>query len=119
MERRAHHDRTSAATGMGGLNNINTVALLVSLWNAGVMTPQTLQKIPKAVSKDMTAMRVWNLAKMVSEGRLVTTQMDTFGDLETMSKLGADEEQIRNCLRDLERQLPPTGLEMPSPRGFP
>ena len=118
-QRMADHERTSAATGMDGLNKSCTAALLVSLWNRGVMTPHTLQKITNAVNKDMTAMRVWNLAKMVSEGELVTTVMDKFDDIEAMSKIGADGEQIRNCLRDLERQLAPTSLQMPIPTKIP
>ena len=114
-----HYFRTAAATGTDGLIASRTVKLLVSLWNAGTMTPQTVQRITKAVQKDLVSMNAWNLAKMVSEGKLVTTNMDKFQDIEAMSKLGAEGDQISNCLRDLERQLPQTKLEFPEPIRIP
>ena len=67
-EKEANHLRTARATGMNGLESSYTVNLLIHLWNAGTMTPQTLQKISKAVRKDMGCMREWNLAKMVDGG---------------------------------------------------
>ena len=98
-----HFFRTAAKTGTDGLIANRTVKLLVSLWNVGTMTPQTVQRITKVVQKDLVSMNAWNLAKMVSEGKLVTANMDKFQDIEAMSKLGAEGDQINNCLRDLER----------------
>ena len=116
----ANHLRTVQATGLNGLDASSTVSLLITLWNSGHMTPQTLQKIAKAVHKDMGRMREWNLAKMVvSGGQLVTTEMDHFEDLEVLSKIGASGEEVRNCLRDLERHLPPTSIVMPEPIQIP
>ena len=63
-----NHLRAARITGTDGLQASSTVALLIMLWNAGTMTPQTFQNIAKAVHKDMEAMRDWNRAKMVSGG---------------------------------------------------
>ena len=83
------------------------------------MTPQTLQKIAKAVHRDMGMMRKWNYAKMISKGQLVTLEMDYFEDLEVLSKIGASGDEVSNCLRDLERHLPPTSIAMPDPIPIP
>ena len=83
------------------------------------MTPQTLQKIAKSVHRDMGTMREWNFAKMVSGGMLVTSEMDHFEDLEVLSKIGASGDEVSNCLRDLERHLPPTSIAMPEPIQIP
>ena len=83
------------------------------------MTPQTLQKIAKSVHKDMATMREWNYAKMVSGGTLVTSEMDHFADLDLLSKIGASDDEVSNCLRDLERHFPPTSIAMPEPIKIP
>ena len=118
-EREANHLRTVQATGLNGLDASSTVSLLITLWNSGHMTPQTLQKIAKAVHRDMGMMRKWNFAKMISKGQLVTLEMDYFEDLEVLSKIGASGDEVSNCLRDLERHLPPTSIAMPDPIPIP
>jgi len=118
-EREAHHFRAARATGLNGLEASSTISLLITIWNSGNMTPQTLQKIAKSVHRDMGTMREWNFAKMVSGGMLVTSEMDHFEDLEVLSKIGASGDEVSNCLRDLERHLPPTSIAMPEPIKIP
>ena len=118
-EREANRLRAARVTGITGLDASSTVNLLITLWNAGTMTPQTFQNISKTVRKDIGCMRKWNLAKMVNGGQLVTTEMDDFEDLEILSKIGASGEEVSNCLRDLERHLPPTTIVMPEPIQIP
>ena len=118
-ERREHHARASAATGRDGLQSSRTVAVLTLLWNSGVMTPQTMQKIAMAVEQDMLVMRDWNFAKMVHDGELVSMEMDTYKDLAVLAKIGAEGVHQQNCLRDLHRQLPRSSIEMPPPIKIP
>ena len=77
---------------INGLEASSTISLLITIWNSGNMTPQTLQKIAKSVHKDMATMREWNYAKMVSGGTLVTSEMDHFEDLDLLSKIGASDD---------------------------
>ena len=69
--------------------------------------------------RDMGTMREWNFAKMISGGKLVTSEMDHFEDLEVLSKIGASGDQVGNCLRDLEKHPPPSSIAMPEPIQIP
>ena len=104
-EREANHLRAARATGLKGLEASSTISLLITMWTHGAMTTQALQKIAKSVHKDMAMMRDWNYTKMVSGGKLVTSEMDHFEDLEVLSKIGASGDEVSNCLRDLGRHL--------------
>ena len=52
---------------------------------------------------------------MVPDGQIMTSERDMVRDPGPMSKFGAQGEHIPNCLRAPERELPPTGNEIPEP----
>ena len=52
---------------------------------------------------------------MVPDGQIMTSERDMVRDLGPMSKFGVQGEHIPNCLRAPERELPPTGNEIPEP----